>query len=232
MASATFDGEGGWRRWGRYAVPTALLLLAAWLVWSFAHQETGVRREAPAISTLIPVDEPPPPPPPKTPPPPQPRPDEVPTPQPTPQAPTPTPQSPSPAQPTVGQNAVTENGPPQAGSDAFNIGAGDGSGGRGAGSGGGFETAGLYGQYVRAAMTREVRASPLLKDKALRAEVLVWFDAQGRVTRAEIAKGSGAGAYDAEIRRVLLALGGLRPPAVGALAQMPIRFTIDERRPL
>jgi outer membrane biosynthesis protein TonB len=229
MPTASLNAEGAWRRRAGYAVPAVLLAAAAWGVWTLAHLESGVRREAPLISTLIPVEEPPPPPPPKVRPP-EPKPLEQTLPQPTPQPAQPTPQTPAPAQPTAGQNAVTENGPAQAGSDAFGLAAGNGSGGRGSGSGGGaFENAGMYGQYVKVAMTRAVRANAVLRGKAFRAEVRVWFDAQGKVTRVEFTRGSGVGAYDAEIRQALLALGGLRPPAAGALAQMPIAFAIDER---
>jgi TonB family protein len=62
--------------------------------------------------------------------------------------------------------------------------------------------------------------------------VSVWFDAQGRITRVEAQPGSGVLAYDAEVRRVLLAMTGLRPPPASALGRMPIHFAIDERRPL
>jgi periplasmic protein TonB len=228
MASATFDEDGGWKRWGRYAIPALALLAAAWLIWTFAHQVNGVRREAPSISTLIPVEEPPPPPPPAVKPPPEPV--EQTIPQPTPQQPQPTPRTPSPAQPTVGQNAVTENGPAQSGSDAFNIGAGNGSGGRGSGAaGGGFaESAAMYGQYAKGEINRAVRSSPLLKGKSLHALILVWFDGSGRITRVERAQSAGVAAYDTEIRRVVAAL-ALRAPGQGVLAEMPIHFAIDER---
>jgi protein TonB len=234
MASATFEQDGGWRRWARWAIPVLLLAAAAWLAWTFAHQVDGVRREAPSISTLIPVQEPPPPPPPTVKPPPEPKPLDEPVAQPAPQQPQPAPQAPSPAQPTAGQNAVTENAPAQSGSDAFNIGAGSGAGGRGSGTagGGGFaETAAMYGQYAKAQITRAVRSSAMLRGKQLRAVILVWFDASGHVVRVELAQGSGVSDYDAEIKRVVAAL-ALRAPGQGILAQMPIHFSIDERLPL
>jgi protein TonB len=232
MATATFDEDGGWRRWGRHAIPAVLLLLAAWLIWTFAQQVNGVRREAPSISTIIPVEEPPPPPPPPTVKPP-PEPVEQTIPQPTPQQPQPTPQTPSPAQPTVGQNAVTENAPAQSGSDAFNIGAGNGLGNRGSGpAGGGFaESPQMYGQYAKGQINRAVRSSPLLNGKELRALILVWFDPSGRISRVELAQSAGVAAYDKEIKRVVAAL-ALRAPGPSVLAQMPIHFSIDERSPL
>lgn len=230
MASATYDPDGGWGRWARLAIPAVILALVGWAVWIFAHQEAGVTREEARVSTLIPVQEPPPPPPPQVKPP-EPKPVETPVPQPTPQPPQPQPQAqPQPSQPTTGQNAVTENGPAQAGSDAFNIGAGSGGGGRGQGGAGGFvETAGIYGQYARGPMTQAIHADELLRGKSFAAEARLWFDAAGRITRVEVTRGSGTAAYDAEIRRVLLALRGLRAPSSTALGQMPIRFSIDER---
>jgi protein TonB len=227
MADAAFHGDEP-RRWRRYVVPALLALAAAWLIWTFAHQEGGVRREAPEVSTIIPVEETPPPPPPKVPPPPQPTPVEQTLPTPTAQ-PTPQPPTPSPAQPTPGQSAVSENAPAQAGSDAFNIGAGPGGGMRGAGFIGG-ETAGAYGQYVRGRILEAFRSDGQLRGKQFRAEVSVWLDGSGRVTRVEVAKGSGVAAYDAELKRVLATLDGFRAPVAGVL--MPIHFTMDERTPL
>jgi periplasmic protein TonB len=226
----TYDPDGGWRRWARLAIPAVILALVGWAVWIFAHQEAGVTREQARISTLIPVQEPPPPPPPQVKPP-EPKPVETPVPQPTPQQPQPQPQPSQPSpQPTQGQNAVTENGPAQAGSDAFNIGAGSGGGGRGQGGAGGFvETAGIYGQYVRGPMTQAIHADAFLRGKSYTAEARVWFDAQGRITKVEFVHSTGMAAYDAAIQRTLLALKGLRAPSSTALGQMPVRFSIDER---
>jgi len=231
MTDAAFHGDEP-RRWRRYVVLAVLVFAAAWLIWTFAHQEGGIRREAPEVSTLIPVQETPPPPPPKVPPPPEPKPVPQEIPQPTPA--TVQPRTAAPAQPTLGQNAVTQNAPAQAGSDAYNIGAGNGQGMRGGGAAGGglAETAGTYGLYAKSRIVQAVRGDHDLRDKELRAEVRVWFDAGGRIARVEVARGTGVAAYDAALRRLLIDLSGFRAPSPGVLAQMPIRFTIDERRPL
>lgn len=237
MSQAVFidRGEPQLQRWGRYAVAAALLLLAVWAIWSLAHMEAGVKRQAPSISTLIPLEPPPPPPPPPVKPPePKPTPQEVPQPTPpTPQPPAPTPQPQAPAQPTAGQNAITENAPAQAGSDAFNIGAGNGLGGRGSGTAGGGggvgETAAMYGQYVRARIHQAVRNDNALRGKEFSTQVRVWFDAAGQVTRVEVDRRT---AFDAQIKRLLTSMGGFRAPSAAVLAEMPIHFSIDERRPL
>jgi outer membrane biosynthesis protein TonB len=233
-SNGEFIGEDAgepWRKALRIGAPIALLIIVAVVIWMFALQETGVRRPAPEISTLIPIEQPPPPPPTRTPPPPEPKPPEQLTP-PTPAPPTPQPPTPAPAQPTVGQNAVTQNAPAQAGSDAFNIGAGSGQGARGFGGVGGGETAGMYGQYAKDRIRDAIRADPVLKAKDLRTEVLVWFEPTGQVRQVELTKGgTGVGAYDAEVKKVVGRL-GLRAPPQDALARMPIHFTIDERRPL
>jgi protein TonB len=216
------------RRALRIVIPLGVLALLAGIVWTLSRQETGVRREAPAISTLIPVQEPPPPPPPKTPPPPEPKPVDTPVPQPSPQppSPAPAPSTPSPAQPTAGQNAVTENGPPQAGSDAFGLAAGLGTGMKGGGTAGGgaggVNLAG-YAAYLKVEVARLLREQSGLA--SLRADFQLWIDPDGRVTQVQAIQGGGP---DFELVRKGLVGKRLRGPPQGA--PMPVKLSLDVRR--
>ncbi len=47
----------------KWAAGLALGAVAAWLLWQWANDMSGVRREAPKVPTIIPLPPPPPPPP-------------------------------------------------------------------------------------------------------------------------------------------------------------------------
>lgn len=203
----------------------ALVALVAGIWWASTQQAT-VTRKAAEDSVLIPVVPPPPPPPPPEVKPPEPKPDEVPPPQnqpkPTPQPPNPQPQA---ATPSQGQ-AVSIDGPAQAGGDAFNIGSGSGSGMRGGGAIGnalgGFNRA-AYTSYLEGEFQRAWQAEKQLRTAALSARVRVWIDRTGRVTRVEA---TGTDMADA-IRDALVGR-SVRPPdpALG----MPVALSLDIRR--
>lgn len=224
---ATWSDSNGSVRLPRWLLPALFVLGLIAAIWFFALQQTGIQRQQEMVSTLIPVDQPPPPPPPKEPPPP---PKEV-VQQITPPTPQQAVQQPNP-QATPQQNAVTENAEAQEGGDAFNIGAGSGNGMTGGGPQGFLETAGTYGEYVRGLIARAVRTNPTLHDKEFTAGIKLWFDANGAIARVELTKSTGTELYDSELGKLLNALSGVRPPSPTVLAQMPIRFTIDERRSL
>jgi periplasmic protein TonB len=219
MASVLEDSDNFGQRVFRYAGPVIVLLFVAFAIYWFAAQETGIRVERPSISTILPVETPPPPPPPQVKPPEVqhfeqvlPRPNNTP--------PPPAPQN----------NAVTENAEAQEGTDSFNIGAGNGSGMKGSGPAGFAGDAGTYGQYARGKILAAVEASELLHNKPFVAVVRIWFGADGTITRVVIARPTGTDAFDDEIQRILKGLSGFTPPAPEILSQMPIQFTIDERR--
>ncbi len=195
-------------------------------IWWASHQQTTTIRQAAEDSVLIPVVPPPPPPPP---PPDQPKPIEKPdeVPPPTPNQPQPTPQqpSPSPQAPAPGQ-AVSIDGPAQAGGDAFNIGAGSGGGMKGGGaigSGiGGFNRA-AYTSYLEGEFRHAMEGDKALRMASLRTHAEVWIDASGRITRVEVNDTDKADSI-----RAALVGRSVRPP--DASLEMPVAFSLDIRR--
>jgi len=219
-----YSPRGPWR--GRALAGAAVIALLAGVWWA-AHQQSTVIRKAAEDSVLIPVVPPPPPPPPPEQPKPVEKPEEVP-PQPTPQQPQPTtqPPSPQPAAPSQGQ-AVSIDGPPQAGGDGFNIGLGPGGGMRGGGAIGnalgGFNRA-AYGAYLEGELRHALEASKDLRTAALKVRARMWIDETGRITRVEV-----GGTDKAEAIRLALIGHKVRPPDP-SLA-MPVAIGLDLRRP-
>lgn len=211
---------------GRLLGGAAVIALIAGIWWASTQQTTMTRQSA-EDSVLIPVVPPPPPPPP---PPeqvkPEPKPDEVPP--PTPNQPQPTPQPPSPtpqAAPSPGQ-AVSIDGPAQAGGDAFNIGSGNGGGMRGGGAIGtglgGFNRA-AYSSYLEGEIRRAVSGEPSLRTAILRAKARLWIDAAGRITRVEVGDTDKAAA-------IRDALTGRTVRAPDASLAMPVNLDVEFRR--
>lgn len=120
--------------WAVLAVAGAGL---AWLLWQWANDMAGVRREAPKVPAIIPLPPPPPPPPPEPPREPEPPVEEkIVEPQPVPEAEEvkPAEEAPDPAQDLA--EPMQMDGDAQAGGDSFNVGAGKGGGMAGGGGGG------------------------------------------------------------------------------------------------
>jgi len=204
---------------------TALVALVAGIWWA-STQQTTITRKSAEDSVLIPVVPPPPPPPPPEVKPPEPKPDEVPPPQ---NQPQPTPQQPTPAQPqsapSPGQ-AVSIDGPAQAGGDAFNIGSGSGGGMKGGGAIGnalgGFNRA-AYATYLEGEVRRAVSGEPALRTAVLKARARLWIDGNGRITRVEIGDTDKADA----IRE---ALAGRTVRAPDPSLPMPVALSVEFRR--
>ncbi|MEP9360981.1 hypothetical protein [Sphingomonas sp. KR3-1] len=228
MATLSQDyGRTPIRPWLLAGGAVAALALLGW--WASTQRLTMTRQSA-EQSVLIPLVPPPPPPPP---PPeqakPEPQPEEVPPqpvnqPQPTPQQPTPA--QPQAAAPSAGQ-AVSIDGPAQAGGDGFNIGSGSGGGMRGgglAGTGGvgGFNRA-AYASYLQGELRRAVENAKGLRTAVLSARARLWIDASGRITRAEV---SDTDKSDA-IRDALLGR-SVRPPDPSL--SMPVQIRVEFRR--
>nr|WP_236097226.1 putative porin [Pseudomonas aeruginosa] len=114
-------------KWGLGAL---LLAGLAWLVWEWANDMSGVRREAPKVPAIIPLPPPPPPPPEKPPEPEQPVEEEkIVEPEPQPELEEVKPQEEAPPSPADDlADPMQMDGDAQSGSDAFNIGAGKGGG--------------------------------------------------------------------------------------------------------
>lgn len=188
----------------KFGVPAVVLVLIAVGIWRLASDTAGERREAPQTAVVA-LTPPPPPPPPKEKPP-EPEPPKVvdqPDPKPTPPPPTPQPQQ------AQSNDALTARQGAAAGN--FGLAAGDGSGSRIGGKPGG-EGFAAYAERVRAEIHRAASGERALQGK-YRVEVRVWIDDDGRISRAEIADGSGDRRRDAALERLLVGLQlSQRPP--------------------
>ncbi len=220
------------------ALPTLVVAIVAavvvaglaWLIWLWANDMGGVRREAPKMQTIIPL--PPPPPPPEEPPPP-PEPQDIeeevpePDPEPTPvEEPLPEDEAPKPADDLA--EAMQIDGEAQAGADAFNIAAG--SGGGMAGAGAGRVGNATYGQYLAYQFQRILRDAEETRHLSFRLQANVWLNDAGQITRVELVRSSGDADVDARVIAALRAVPSLseRPPASLSL---PVRVSLQGRRP-
>jgi TonB family protein len=213
-------------RYAKWGAGLVIGALAAWFLWQWANDMSGVRREAPKVPTIIPLPPPPPekPPEPETPveekivePEPTPEPQEV---KPEEQAP------PSPADDLA--NPMQMDGDAQSGSDAFNIGAGKGGGM--AGAGGGRLGTGTYSQFLAFTFQKLLRENPDLRNLAFSLQADVWLSSVGEITRVELIKSSGNPEIDTQVLAALRSAPHLseRPPASMTL---PVRLSLQGRRP-
>ncbi len=194
--------------------PAVILLILVGVVLYFLHDTAGMRREAPPLPTLIATLPPPPPPPPKPPEPELKKPEDVPKPVDTPK------------QPDDAPKPMTINGPAQAGNDAFNIAAGTGGGN--IVTGGGFGEAN-YSSYLGSTIQEAVQGDDRTNAFIGSAEIDVWIDGSGRITRAVLAKSSGDAKTDAALVEVLLAMSALKEAPPSTL-QFPQRIRIAGKR--
>jgi periplasmic protein TonB len=195
-------------KWG---VGLLLGAVAAWCLWQWANDMSGVRREAPKVPTIIPLPPPPPPPPEKPK-----EPEEV---KPAEEAP------PSPNEDLA--NPMQIDGDAQSGNDGFNIGAGKGGGM--AGSGGGGLGTGTYKQYLAGTYQRLMREDPELRKKAFSIQIDLWLGADGQVTKALVAKSSGDAETDAQMLALIQAPRATQKPP--ASLTLPMRLSLKGRRP-
>ena len=194
--------------------PAVILLILAGVVVYFLHDTAGMRREAPPLPTLIATLPPPPPPPPQKPPEPEKKIEEV--------------QKPidQPKQPDDAPKPMTINGPAQAGNDAFNIAAGTGGGnvitdGRfGEGS-----YSSYMGSTIQEAIQNDDRTSAFVGS----AEIDIWIDSAGRITRAVLARSSGDAKTDSQLVEVLLSMPTLKEAPPSTL-QFPQRLRVGGKR--
>jgi protein TonB len=196
------------------SVPGGILLVVAGVLFYFLHDTAGIRREAPPLPTLIATLPPPPPPPPKQ--------------QPEPEKKLLEQQKPV-EQPKAADNSpkpVTINGPAQAGSDAFNVGAG--SGGGDVGSGGGFGEA-SYTRYLGTALQQTIQNDDRVNHEVFTADMAVWVAPNGHVTRAAVLKTSGDHTIDQNLVAALETMPALDEPPPSTLP-FPQRVRIEGRR--
>ncbi len=198
------------------AIPGAILLLIAGAILYFLHDTAGIRREAPPLPTLIATLPPPPPPPP--PPKQQPEPEKKMEEQPK--------QINQPKEVNSAPKAITEAGPAQAGSDAFGIQAGSGDGN--VGSGGGFGEAN-YTRYLGSALQQSIQNNDRVNHLVFTADMEVWVDPNGHVTRASVLKSTGDSKIDQDLVAALQDMPALDEPPPPDL-QFPQRVRIEGRR--
>lgn len=213
----------------KWAAGLLLGAVAAWLLWQWANDMSGVRREAPKVPTIIPLP-PPPPPPPEKPKEPEPQVEEkVVEPEPTPEPEEVKPEEEAPPSPVDDlANPMQMDGDAQSGNDAFNIGAGKGGGM--AGAGGGRLGNGTYSQFLAFTFQRLLRENPDLRSLAFSLQADVWLSAVGEITRVELVKSSGNPQVDEQVIAALRTAPHLseRPPASLTL---PVRLSLQGRRP-
>ena len=217
MSTSQFDEEvEGWSsRLKSLSVPGGILLVIAGVVLYFLHDTAGIRREAPPLPTLIAtVPPPPPPPPPKQ--------------QPEPEKKVVEQQKPieQPKQADNSPKPVTINGPAQAGNDAFNVGAG--SGGGDVGSGGGIGEA-SYTRYLGSALQQTIQNDDRVNHLVFTADMEVWVDPEGRITRVAVLKTSGDHGIDQDLESALESMPALDEPPPATLP-FPQKVRIEGRR--
>lgn len=223
MFEPGYTDETRWRRWRGRIIAVVVLLAVACLIWMLAGHEVGVRRSAPRIATITPL--PPPPPPPKEKPP-EPKKEEV-VKEEVPKPAEPVKPVESPKQAPDLAKQITINSAAQAGTDAFNIGAGEGGGmvGSGGGTGGG----GSYEQYLSFALQEAIQHDDRTRRLVFTVRVNLWLSRVGEVTRAELVSSSGSQTTDQALITVLrtVRIDTPPPPTLG----MPVRVAMRGYRP-
>jgi TonB family protein len=219
------------RRLTKAGIPVAIAVVVlaglVWLFWTMAHDRATVKHETPPIPVIaLPPPPPPPPPPPKEQPP---EPEKV-------QTETPEPAA-TPKAPAAPQN-LTINGPPQAGGDAFGLGAGKGGGslvgggdgGAGGGGDGGFAEA-AYTRYMTAFIQQAVQQDERVTRSVFSLDVQLWVDKAGKLTGATVVKSSGDAKLDKQVISVLDTMPRLEePPPASFKNYFAHRITIRGRR--
>ena len=207
-----FDDEGGAKRIVRMAVPAIALGLVAAGIWYLVNDHAGLRREAPPLPTITAVLPPPPPPPPKQEKPPEPEKklQDVPKPE--------TPKE------TDAPKPLTINGPAQAGTDAFGLGAGSGGGDVAGGTGFGNES---YGRYLTSVIQSAIEQDDRVNHLAFSAQVMAWVDDNRRL-HVKLIQSSGDPKIDSDLVSLAENLPPLEEEPPGALQ---FKLAIRSRRP-
>ncbi|PTB22421.1 energy transducer TonB [Trinickia symbiotica] len=228
----TYNGGAPDKGPGRFIKPVVIALVAIALValiWHYASDTAGVKRvTAPQVTTVIPL--PPPPPPPKQKPPPEKVKEEVKTPV---DKPTVAPKPSETPKPSDNQpKQMTMNAPAQAGTDSFNIGAGDGSGMVGSGGGGRFGNA-SYSQYMVYVLQRAIEQDKGVQEAGgarFAGSLNLWMDPAGRITKVTIAQSTGDSKIDAAVLAAVEALGKVDEPPPPATTY-PVLVKLQGRKP-
>ncbi len=224
------DSAKPWLRWVKWGGGLLVAAGLLFMLWQWANDMSGVRREAPKVPMIVPLPPPPPPPPePEQPPEPEEPEEEIVEPEPLEPEPEPEPmteqEAPSPADDMA--EPMQMDADAQAGSDAFNIGAGQSRGM--SGSRGGRLGTGTYEQYLSYSFQKLMGDTPELRNEVFRVQVDIWLDTAGNITRAELVRASGNEGVDALLMKTLRAAPGFaeRPPVS---LTMPTRIELQGRR--
>jgi len=206
--------NGGGKGPGRFIKPVVMVLIASGLIaliWHYAGDTAGIKRtEAPQVTTVIPL--PPPPPPPKVKPPPEKMQEETKTPL---DKPTVAPKPADSPKPTDNQpKQMTMNAPAQAGTDSFNIGAGDGSGMAGSGGTGSFGNA-SYAQYMVYILRQAIEGDKQVQEAGgarFTGSLNIWMEPSGRITKVSVVQSTGDTKLDEAVAAAVQALGKVDQP--------------------
>ncbi|MCR6476340.1 hypothetical protein NU688_09250 [Variovorax sp. ZS18.2.2] len=231
-AGAKRRPTGLWRRWGGVVIGLAIFAALVALVWHLLTDTASTRRVvADAPMLMLPPPPPPPPEPEKLP---EPEPEKikpVTEPEPKPVEPLEPPKDDTPPSPSKDLgDPVTMDSAGQAGNDAFGIQAGSGGGMSGTGAGGGLGS-GSYARYVSSmlqqALSRDPRTRQLVFDDI---QIDLWLGADGKTTRAQLVRGTGANDIDEAVLAMVRALDRIdeKPPAS---LRFPMRVSMKGRRP-
>jgi len=212
------------QRFIKLAVVGVVTLVVAALIFNVLHSVGTTKRKPAPMPTMIALLPPPPPPPPEPPKEKPPEPEkmqEVSKPDPTP--------APAPPQ------QITINGPAQAGTDAFGVQAGSGGGTTALGAttappvGEGGLGEGFYNRYLSSSLQQAMQADERINRLVFRADVAVWIDSVGRITRASILKTSGDPKVDHTLVSALQQVAALDEPPPASV-KFPQRVTIRGRK--
>ncbi|MVV47956.1 energy transducer TonB [Pseudomonas sp. PB120] len=217
-------------RFVKWGVGLLIAGVAAWFLWQWANDMSGIRREAPKVPTIIPLPPPPPPPPPPPEKPPEPETpveEKIVEPEPTPEPEDVKPAEEAPPSPADDlAKPMSMDADAQAGEGGVAVGKGNGM----AGAGGGRLGNGTYSQFLAASFQRLLRENPELRSQAYKVQADVWLSTSGEISRVELAKSSGNPEVDSQVLAVLRSAPRLeqRPPATYST---PMRVSLQGRRP-
>lgn len=223
------DGrESGIGKYLPYIVGVLVVIGLAYGIYAATQMTVGKEKKAPPTTTalLLPPPPPPPPPPPQEQPP---EPVEMDKPVPV--------ETPSPQKaPDEAPAAVSINAAGEAGSDAFGLQSGSGTGmgaanstGTGTGpAGGGGVIDNFYGRNLARALQDKVQDDRRLARQIFTAQFNIWIDGSGRVTRAQILRGSSDDKRDTALKALLEGVAGLEPPP--ASIKFPQKIAVQGRR--
>ncbi len=217
------DAAPGARRWlpwaGAALLAAGFVALCAWVVSTL---ESTPPPTPPKVQQISIVQPPPPPPPPQIEEPPEEKIEEIAEPEPAPE-PEPVAEEPPPG----AELGVDAEG--VAGSDGFGLRAK--KGGRGLIGGGGGNAIVWYGQKLGGELSAALRdaLADTIADAQFSVLTAVWVDADGRVSRAELAGSSGDEQLDATLRQALASLHLRMPQAPPTDMPQPVRIRVNAR---